>query len=76
MLLTHRAEKLRKETGNELLYSAHELVLRKKSIPAAIRSNSTKIFELLALEPMLCILAIWSSLLLGILYLLFAVFRE
>lgn len=76
IILTRRARNLRKETGNDQLYSAHELVLREKSIPAAIRGNSTKVIELLILEPMLMLLAFWSALLLGILYLLLAVFRK
>lgn len=50
--------------------------MRQKSIVASIRGNSTKVIELLVLEPMLLLLCIWSALLLGILYLLFQAFRE
>ncbi|KAN0064742.1 hypothetical protein ACQY0O_001797 [Thecaphora frezii] len=74
IILTKRARKLRKQTGNEKLYAAHERSIGRKSITRTIFASCTKPFMLLVHEYMLTLLCIWSALLLGILYLLFIAF--
>lgn len=73
-ILTKRARKMRKETGNQDLYSAHEQVQRQKSFVGSLKTNLSRVPLLLIYEPMLLLLCIWSALLLGILYLLFEAF--
>ncbi|CEH13272.1 Synaptic vesicle transporter SVOP and related transporters (major facilitator superfamily) [Ceraceosorus bombacis] len=73
-ILTTKAKHLRRSTGNPNLCSAHELKLREKSIGGTLRANSTKVIQLLILEPMLALLCLWTALLLGILYLFFEAF--
>lgn len=72
-ILTLRARKLRKQTGNEALHSEQEKSAQKIGLKD-FTSTLTKVPMLLALEPMLLLLCIWSALLLGILYLLFEAF--
>ena len=74
IILTKRARKLRRSTGNERLYAAHERYIGNKSLTGAIVQSATKPFLLLANEYMLTLLCVWSALLLGILYLLFIAF--
>lgn len=73
-LLTLRARKLRKETGNEKLYSQQEQAVKDMNFKRQMVMFITRVPMLLALEPMLLLLCIWSALLLGILYLLFEAF--
>ncbi|EST05577.1 Major facilitator superfamily [Kalmanozyma brasiliensis GHG001] len=73
-LLTSRAKRLRKETGNQELYAEHEHVIAGKSLVKTIVTSTTRPFELLVKEVMLLLLCLWSALLLGILYLFFVAF--
>lgn len=73
-LLTSRAKRLRKETGNQQLYAEHEHVIAEKSLVMTIVTSTTRPFQLLVREVMLLLLCLWSALLLGILYLFFVAF--
>ncbi|GAC94156.1 multidrug transporter [Pseudozyma hubeiensis SY62] len=73
-LLTKRAKRLRRETGNAELYAEHEKVVAEKSMIRTIVTSTTRPFELLVKEVMLLLLCLWSALLLGILYLFFVAF--
>ncbi|KAL9935367.1 hypothetical protein V8E36_005715 [Tilletia maclaganii] len=76
IILCQTAQKYREEKkdGSDRWWAKHERVVASKSISQSITSNCTKVFKLLALEPMLLALCIWSALLLGILYLCFNAF--
>jgi Major Facilitator Superfamily len=71
MILTKRARKIRKETGDESYKSQHEINYADKTIRQTLWLSSLRVPQLLALEPMLFLLCLWSALLLGIIYLLF-----
>ena len=73
VLLRHKAEKLRKETGNEQWKAPIEVMQR--SIPQTILRSCYRPFLLLALEPMVLNLCLFSAILLGILYLFFGAFE-
>ncbi|CAO1625593.1 unnamed protein product [Jaminaea pallidilutea] len=73
-LLMARARRLRKQTGRQEYYTAHEKKLKESDAKKTMRSTLTRVPQLLSLEPMLLLLCIWSALLLGILYLLFEAF--
>ncbi|CAO1613765.1 unnamed protein product [Parajaminaea phylloscopi] len=73
-ILMTRARQLRKETGNEALYTVQEKKLSESSFTKIMTTTLSRVPVLLATEPMLLILCIWSALLLGILYLLFEAF--
>lgn len=73
VLLRQKAEKLRKETGNEQWKAPIEVMQR--SIPQTILRSCYRPFLLLALEPMVLNLCLFSAILLGILYLFFGAFE-
>lgn len=70
-LLTQRAQRLRKETGDEKLYSAHEETRKEQEWWPTMKSTLSTVPMLLIREPMLLALCLWSALLLGILYAFF-----
>ncbi|KAF2136221.1 uncharacterized protein K452DRAFT_139243 [Aplosporella prunicola CBS 121167] len=72
VLLRRKAQKLRKETGDEAWRAPIER--SSKSIPRTIVLSCTRPFQLLILEPMCLNLCILSAILLGILYLFFGAF--
>jgi len=71
-LLRKKAEKLRKETGEERWKAPIEK--SNKSIPKTIALSLYRPFQLLFLEPMCFNLCLFSAILLGILYLFFGAF--
>lgn len=73
-LLINKARKIRKETGDDSFYTQHERELAEKSLTKTIAISSSRVFLLLALEPMLFLLCLWCAILLGILYLFFELF--
>lgn len=73
-LLINKARKLRKKTGDNSYYAQHERSLAEKSLSKTLAISSSRVFLLLALEPMLFLLCFWCAILLGILYLFFELF--
>jgi hypothetical protein len=78
ILLKKKAQKLRKETGDERWLAPTEKV--SKSVAKAVTLSLLRPFELLMFEYMCLLLDVYSAFLLGILYLFFGafplVFRE
>ncbi|KAI5807347.1 major facilitator superfamily domain-containing protein [Peziza echinospora] len=72
VLLKQKAQKLRKETGEQRYWS--ELERLNKSIPHTIALSVARPFQLLWFEPMVLLLCLLTALLLGILYLFFQAF--
>ncbi|KAI9666081.1 MAG: hypothetical protein M1821_004016 [Bathelium mastoideum] len=72
VLLRQKAQKLRKETGNDAWYAPIEVMDR--SIAKTVLWSCIRPFQLLALEPMCLNLCLLSAILLGILYLFFGAF--
>jgi len=72
VLLRQKAQRLRKETGNEAWKAPIEHLER--SIPKTILWSCIRPFQLLLFEPMCLNLCILSAILLGILYLFFGAF--
>jgi multidrug resistance protein len=75
-ILIKKAKAKRKQTGDNTFYAQHERTLAEKSLPKTVAASSSRVFLLLALEPMLLLLCLWCAILLGILYLFFELFRE
>ena len=73
VILRHKAEKLRKETGDDRWKAPIEVMQR--SIPQTILRSCYRPFLLLTLEPMVLNLCLFSALLLGVLYLFFGAFQ-
>ncbi|KAI9818934.1 MAG: hypothetical protein M1827_007756 [Pycnora praestabilis] len=73
VLLRRKAQKLRKETGNDHWKAPIEKMTR--SIPKTILWSIRRPFELLVFEPMCLNLCLFSALLLGVLYLFFGAFN-
>ncbi|EAW13822.1 MFS transporter [Aspergillus clavatus NRRL 1] len=73
VLLRHKAEKLRKETGDDRWKAPMERTNR--SVAQTILRSCYRPWLLLALEPMCLNLCIFSAILLGILYLFFGAFQ-
>lgn len=74
VLLAMKASAIRKSTGNPNFHSASELAMTGKSVKSAVIHSLYRPFQLLFLDPMCCLLCIYSALLLGILYLFFGAF--
>jgi MFS family permease len=74
VLLARKAAALRQSTGDSNYHSASELALGQKSVPKVILHSLYRPFQLLFLEPMCCLLCIYTALILGILYLFFGAF--
>ncbi|KAG9248040.1 major facilitator superfamily domain-containing protein [Calycina marina] len=72
VLLKRKAEIMRKETGDKRYKAPMERT--NKSIPKTIALSLQRPFQLLALEPMVTNLCLFSAILLGILYLFFGAF--
>jgi hypothetical protein len=72
VLLKRKAIRLRKETGNQRLRAHLELDTR--SITKTVLTSCIVPFELVTTEPMALVLNIWTSILLGILYMFFSAF--
>lgn len=73
VLLRHKAANLRKGTGDERWKAPIEVMQR--SIPQTILRSCYRPFLLLALEPMVLNLCLFSAILLGVLYLFFGAFE-
>ena len=73
VLLRHKAETLRKVTGNEEWKAPIEIMQR--SIPQTVLRSCYRPFLLLTLEPMVLNLCLFSAILLGVLYLFFGAFE-
>lgn len=76
VILVKKARALRESTGEQGYHAQHEKDLEGKSIAKTIAISGTRVFTLLAYEPMLFLLCLWSAMLLGILYLFFELYRE
>jgi multidrug resistance protein len=74
VLLARKAALLRKETGDSSYRSASEIAIAKKSVSGAVMQSCYRPFQLLFLDPMNCLLDLYTALLLGILYLFFGAF--
>ena len=72
VLLREKAQKLRKETGNDAWHAPIEVMDR--SIAKTVMWSCIRPFQLLVLEPMCLNLCLLSAILLGILYLFFGAF--
>lgn len=72
IVLQRKAQKLRKETGDERWVAPSEKIQR--SVASAIGHSLLRPFQLLIFEPMCLNLCIFSAILLGILYLFFGAF--
>ncbi|KAF8311215.1 MFS general substrate transporter [Clavulina sp. PMI_390] len=71
-LTNRKAERLRRETGDERYYSPFDTSGR--SMFETIKLSVSRPFELMTYELLILLLNIWTSLVLGIIYLAFAVF--
>lgn len=72
VLLRHKAQKLRDETGDKRWEAPIEKI--NQSIPKTIMYSFLRPLQLLFLEPMCFLLCLFSAILLGILYLFFGAF--
>jgi hypothetical protein len=72
VILRHKAEKRRKETGDDRYYAPMERT--KKSKRQTIVAGLLRPFQLLIFEYMVLLLCLYSALLLGVLYLFFGAF--
>lgn len=72
VVLKHKAQKMRKETGEQRWRAPMEKT--DKSIARTIALSLKRPFQLLVLEPMVLNLCLFSSILLGVLYLFFGAF--
>ncbi|KAL2268390.1 hypothetical protein VTJ83DRAFT_3236 [Remersonia thermophila] len=70
-LLKRKAERLRKETGEERWWCRHD---QRVSTAALLRANLSRPFVLAATEPILWFFNIWISIVYGILYLCFVAY--
>ncbi len=70
-ILTLKARRLRKETGDESYRSKHEIDTAQKTIRQTLAVSMKRVPQLLALEPILFLLCLWSAILLGIIYMFF-----
>ena len=68
-LLKHRAQKLRKRTGNQRIRAQAEL--DHENLLSDIRKSCITPFEIILREPMALLLDIWTSVVLGILCVVF-----
>ncbi|CAH7667894.1 major facilitator superfamily domain-containing protein [Phakopsora pachyrhizi] len=66
ILLTRRAQKLRKATGNPMLHSLHEKV--DFSLMGVLNRTIFRPFEMLATEPILAMVTLYLSIVYGLLY--------
>ncbi|KAJ5934526.1 hypothetical protein N7466_004073 [Penicillium verhagenii] len=73
VLLRHKAQKLRKETGDDRYIAPIERMHR--SVAHTVLVSMYRPILLLALEPMCLCLCVFSAILLGILYLFFGAFQ-
>ena len=74
VLHTRKATALRASTGNSAYQSASELAKRSNFLSTKIVQSLYRPFQLLFLEPMSLYLCLYSSLLVGVLYLFFGAF--
>ncbi|KAK3333946.1 major facilitator superfamily domain-containing protein [Cercophora scortea] len=72
VLLKRKAEKVRKETGDDRWKAPMEKT--SKSVTRTVAYSLLRPFQLLIMEPMCLILDIYSAILLGVLYLFFGAF--
>ena len=75
-ILSRRATKLRKETGDSRYYTVHERATAGKSIFIALGQALTRPVRLLAFHPVIQITAIISAVDYGILYIVLATFAD
>ncbi|KAE9368868.1 MFS general substrate transporter [Stipitochalara longipes BDJ] len=73
VILRHRAEKLRKEKGDERYHVGHDISPRSSALKMVMWSFLRPL-QMLVLEPMCLNLCLHSAMLLGILYLFFGAF--
>lgn len=71
VLLRNKARRLRRDTGDERWQSAFEKNNAGRSIAGAVGISLLRPFQLLFYEPMCLCLALYSAILLGVLYLFF-----
>lgn len=69
VLLRWKAQRLRKQTGNTTLYAPIELIER--SVIGTVVFSVRRPFELLFMEPMVFCLCLFTSIILGVVYLFF-----
>jgi hypothetical protein len=74
VLLSKKAAKMRKETGNKEYYSAFEKAREGKTITGALATSLTVPWKLLFIDPMIAVLSLYTSLLQSILYMCFSAF--
>lgn len=72
VLLAKKAKRLRKTTGNQNLYAPFEVM--DKSLIHTIKTNCSRPFMLLSLDPILLLLCVYSGFVLAVVYLFFVVF--
>ena len=72
MLLKKKAQKLRKETGDDRWYAPIEKST--KSVTKTVAYSLLRPFQILIFEPMALVLNIYTAMLLGLLYLFFGAF--
>lgn len=71
-LTNRKAERIRKETGDDRYYSPFDT--RNQSVSATIKLSITRPFQLMTYELLVLLLNIWTSLELAIVYIAFSVF--
>ncbi|THH21321.1 hypothetical protein EW146_g218 [Bondarzewia mesenterica] len=74
VLLRHRAERLRKETGNSDLRSASEIAESDITLSSRVQVALIRPFEMLCTEPILIFMSLYLSLVYMLLYLFFFAF--
>ncbi|KAK0617352.1 major facilitator superfamily domain-containing protein [Immersiella caudata] len=72
VLLTRKAQNLRRTTGNPNFYAPTEKMTR--SVLSVVSHSLLRPFQILLFEPMALILDVYSAILLGLLYLFFGAF--
>ncbi|KAK9365673.1 major facilitator superfamily domain-containing protein [Lipomyces kononenkoae] len=74
VLLTRRASRMRRETGNEMIRSPAEQQNAERTLLQAMKFSIKRPFELLIFEPIVLTMCIYAAIVLGILYLSFEAF--
>ncbi|EXJ78450.1 hypothetical protein A1O1_08850 [Capronia coronata CBS 617.96] len=74
VLLSRKAAKLRKDTGDNRYYSASEKARAQKSLSGALLASLYIPFKLLFRDPMIAVLSTYTSLLQAVLYMCFSAF--
>ena len=76
LILRYRAEKLRKDTGNQQYYTAAERLEAGRTISAVLRRSLSRPVRLLAFHPIIQVMALLQGFSYGITYIVLSIFSD